>query len=56
MSSTHVREQERYAISHVRLALYSLREIGHHLGRSYSTMSREITRCCPRYGDDALWW
>jgi transposase, IS30 family len=56
MSYKLLTEQERYVISHLKLAGYSLREIGHRLRRHHTTISREITRNCPTYADDAVYW
>jgi len=56
MSYCHLTENERYVISHLKLAGYSLREIGHRLGRHHTTISREITRNRPTYSDDAVYW
>jgi len=56
MSYNHLTENERYVISHLKLAGYSLREIGRHLGRHHTTISREITRNRSTYSDDAVYW
>ena len=42
MSYTHLTEQERYVISHLSVAEFSLREIGRRLNRSHTTISREL--------------
>jgi transposase, IS30 family len=44
MSYTHLTEQERYVISHLRVAGFSLREIGRRINRSHATISRELQR------------
>lgn len=44
MPYTHLTERERYVISHLHVSGISLREIGHRLGRSHTTISREIRR------------
>lgn len=44
MSYTHLTEQERYVISHLSVAGFSLREIGRRLNRSHTTISRELKR------------
>lgn len=49
MSYTHLTRQERYDISHLKSAV-SLREIGRRLGRSHTSISRELKRngsACP---------
>jgi len=44
MSYTHFSEQERYVIYHLKLYGLSLREIGRHLDRHHTSISREIER------------
>ncbi len=56
MSYTHFTEKERYVISHLRLAKFSLREIARRLGRHHTSISREIKRNCPTYAPDAVYW
>jgi IS30 family transposase len=56
MSYSHIIEKERYVISHMNLAKFSLREIGRRLGRHHTTISREIKRNRPTYADDAVYW
>jgi transposase, IS30 family len=56
MSYTHLTENERYVISHLKLAGYSLREIGRRLGRNHASIMREISRNRPTYADDAVYW
>jgi transposase, IS30 family len=56
MSYTHFTEKERYVISHLKSAQFSLREIARRLGRHHTSISREITRNRPTYADDAVYW
>lgn len=56
MSYHHIIENERYVISHLRLAGYSYHEIGRRLGRSHTSISREIKRNGPTYAPDAVYW
>ncbi len=56
MSYTHFTEKERYVISHLKLAKFSLREIARRLGRSHTSISREIKRNGPTYAPDAVYW
>jgi transposase, IS30 family len=56
MSYTHFTEKERYVISHLKSAGYSLREIGLRLGRDHTSIMREISRNRPTYADDAVYW
>ena len=56
MSYTHFTEKERYVISHLKLAQFSLREIARRLGRHHTSISREINRNRPDYADDAVYW
>lgn len=56
MSYTHFTEKERYVISHMKLAGFSLRAIGRRLGRNHTSVMREITRNRPTYADDAVYW
>jgi transposase, IS30 family len=51
MPYTHLTEKDRYVISHLKIADFSLREIGRRLGRDHSTISREIKRNGPNYSD-----
>jgi len=44
MSYTHLTEEERYVISHLNVAEFSLREIGRRLNRSHTMISRELKR------------
>ena len=54
MSYTHLTEKERYVISHLKLAKFSLREIARRLGRHHTSISREIKRNGPTYSPDAV--
>ncbi len=56
MSYTHLTEKERYVISHLKLAKFSLREIARRLGRHHTCISREIKRNGPTYAPDAVYW
>ena len=49
MSYTHLTQQERYVISHLKIAGVSLREIGRRLGRDHTAIGREIKRNGPTY-------
>ena len=52
----HFTTEERYVISHMAIAGFSLREIGRHIGRHHTSISREIARNRPTYADDAVYW
>jgi IS30 family transposase len=52
MSYTHLTENDRYVISYLILAGYSLREIGRRIGRDHTTISREIKRNRPANRDN----
>ena len=56
MSYTHLTEQERYVISHLKSAKFSLREIARRLGRHHSTISRELKRAKSRYPFAVYWY
>lgn len=56
MSYTHFTEKERYVISHMKMAGFSLRAIGRRLGRDHTSIMREINRNRPTYADDAVYW
>lgn len=56
MSYTHLTEKERYVISHLKSARFSLREIARRLGRHHTSISREIKRNGPTYAPDAVYW
>ncbi|MCK5606695.1 IS30 family transposase [Candidatus Pacearchaeota archaeon] len=56
MSYTHLTEQERYVISHLRVAGFSLREIARRLDRHHSTISREVRRAKSRFPYARYWF
>jgi IS30 family transposase len=56
MSYSHLTEKERYVISHLRIAKFSLREIARRLGRHHTSISREIKRNRPGYMLDSVYW
>lgn len=56
MSYTHFTEKERYVISHLKSAKFSIREIARRLGRHHTSISREIKRNGPKYTDYAPYW
>jgi transposase, IS30 family len=56
MSYTHFTEKERYVISHLKMAKFSLREIGRRLGRHHTSIGREIKRNGPKYIEIAPYW
>lgn len=56
MSYNHLTEKERYVISHLKSAKFSLREIARRLGRHHTTISREIRRNGPKYPGGVYWY
>src|SRR5208283_162011 len=56
MPYTHLTEKDRYVISHLKVAGFSLREIGRRLGRDHATISREIKRNGPTYPEGIYWY
>ncbi|GAB4174105.1 MAG: IS30-like element IS1655 family transposase [Geothermobacteraceae bacterium] len=56
MSYTHLTPQERYVISHLKVAKFSIREIARRLGRHHTTISREIKRNGPQYPGGVYWY
>jgi IS30 family transposase len=56
MSYHHLTPRERYVISHLKVAKFSLREIARRLGRHHSTISREIRRNGPKYPGGVYWY
>ena len=55
MSYTHLTEQERYVISHLRTT-FSIREIARRLNRHHSTISRELKRAKSRHPYTVYWY
>lgn len=55
MSYSHLTEQERYVISHLR-STFSIREIARRLNRHHSTISRELKRAKLRYPYAVYWY
>ena len=55
MPYIHLTEKDRYVISHLRLAKFSLREIARRLGRHHSSISRELKRNRPGYATDSVY-
>ena len=56
MPYNHLTEKERYVISHLKSAKFSLREIARRLGRHHTTISREIKRNGPKYPGGVYWY
>lgn len=56
MSYSHLTPQERYVISHLNSAKFTIREIARRLGRHHSTISREIRRNGPKYPGGVYWY
>ncbi len=56
MSYRHLTQQERYVISHLHIARFSLREIARRLGRHHSTISRELRKARERYPWAVYWY
>ncbi len=56
MSYTHLTENERYVISHLHIADFSLREIARRLNRHHTTISRELKRQDPLYDETVYWY
>ena len=56
MSYTHLTPRERYVISHLKVAKFSVREIARRLGRHHTTISREIKRNGPTYPGGVYWY
>lgn len=56
MCYSHLTWQERYVISHMKIAGFSLREIGRRLRRDHTTISREIKRNGPGYKGGTYWY
>jgi IS30 family transposase len=56
MSYTHLTEQERYVISHLTCAEFSLREIARRIKRHHTTISRELKRNDDPVYEDTVYW
>ncbi len=56
MSYTHLTEQERYVISHLKVAEFSLREIARRINRHHTTVSRELKRIKSQYPYSVYWY
>jgi IS30 family transposase len=56
MPYTHLTPHDRYVISHLKSAQYSLREIARRLGRHHTTISREIRRNGPTHPGGVYWY
>ncbi len=56
MPYTHLTENERYVISHLKIAGFSLREIGRRINRHHSTISRELNRNNKGHFADTVYW
>jgi len=57
MPYTHLTEQDRYVISHLTCAGFSLREIGRRINRNHATVSRELKRNDdPVYKNTTYWY
>lgn len=56
MSYSHLTPQERYVISHLKVAKVSLREIARRLGRHHTTISRDIKRNGPTSPSGVYWY
>jgi len=52
----HFTREERYVISHLAVAGFSLREIGRRIGRNHTSISREIKRHIPDYEEGDVYW
>jgi IS30 family transposase len=56
MSYTHLTERERYVISHLNVAEFSLREIARRINRHHTTVSRELKRIRLQYPYSSVYW
>lgn len=56
MSYHHLTQQERYVISHLSVAQFSIREIARRLGRHHSTISRELKKAKDRHPWTVYWY
>ena len=55
MPYTHLTQEERYVISHLKCASFTLREIARRIDRHHTTVSRELERNGPEY-DCTIYW
>jgi IS30 family transposase len=53
MPYTHLTQNDRYVISHLKCTGFSLREIARRIDRHHTTISRELKRNGPDYEDAA---
>jgi len=56
MPYTHLTQNDRYVISHLKCAGFSLREIARRIDRHHTTISRELKRNGPEYEDTTYWY
>jgi len=56
MPYTHLTQNDRYVISHLKCAGFSLREIARRINRHHTTISRELKRNGPDYKDTTYWY
>ena len=56
MSYNHLTENERYVISHLTCAGFSVRETARRINRHHATISRELKRNGPEYDDTVYWY
>jgi IS30 family transposase len=56
MPYTHLTENERYVISHLTCACFSLREIARRIKRHHTTVSRELKRNDDSVYEDTVYW
>ena len=56
MPYTHLTENDRYVISHLNVAGFTLREIARRINRHHTTISRELKRNGPDYDCTVYWY
>jgi IS30 family transposase len=56
MPYTHLTENERYAISYMSLAGFSIRKMARQINRHHTTISRELKRNVPKYDRTVYWY
>ena len=56
MPYRHLTENDRYVISHLTCAGFSLREIARRINRHHTTISRELKRNDPDYEGSTYWY